>query len=243
MSMLGVNLKKLRETAYMEEARRASPIFPRGELVPQEKPDFLLRTESGTIGIEITELCREAPRAEGGRLSKVADGAKAIYNGMANAQTVDVSAAFSEQAESVRSNDLTNSLAEFVYRNRENRGSSFTLTRDLPNGYCDVGIYEPSKRIDPTGHWHAVQVFDGVLVTKELLESRIEEKNQRLREYRLSAPTMWLLIVNDQFLGPGEVYAHPEQLAEWKFAFDFEKVLLFSREPGGTGEVIELQRV
>jgi len=49
------------------------------------------------------------------------------------------------------------------------------------------------------------------------------------------------LIVNDQFLGPGEVYAQPEDLARWKFAFDFEKALLFSREPGGSGKVIELQ--
>jgi hypothetical protein len=31
-------------------------------------------------------------------------------------------------------------------------------------------------------------------------------------------------------------------LAAWKFAFDFDMVLLFSREPGGTGEVIEIQR-
>lgn len=40
----------------------------------------------------------------------------------------------------------------------------------------------------------------------------------------------------------------PEELAgklplvEWKFVFDFEKVLVFLREPGGSGKVIELQR-
>jgi hypothetical protein len=155
---------------------------------------------------------------------------------------VDVSAVFSVQAKSARFNDLTTSLAEFVYRNRKNRGSSVTRTRDLPNGYCYVAIHEPLRRKYPTGHWHAMRAFDVVLAPKELLESRIEEKNQRLPEYRLSTPRMWLLIVNDRFLGPGEVYARPEHLAEWKFAFDFEKVLLFSREPSGGGEVIELRR-
>jgi hypothetical protein len=40
----------------------------------------------------------------------------------------------------------------------------------------------------------------------------------------------------------GEVYARPDHLAQWTFAFNFEKVLVFSREPGGGGEVIELQR-
>jgi hypothetical protein len=41
---------------------------------------------------------------------------------------------------------------------------------------------------------------------------------------------------------PGEVYAPPEHLAAWKFPFDFDKVLLFSRGPIGTGEVIEIER-
>jgi hypothetical protein len=51
------------------------------------------------------------------------------------------------------------------------------------------------------------------------------------------------LIVNDTFLGPGEVYARRDQLAQWKFRFDFDKiVLLFLRAPGGTGEVIEIKR-
>lgn len=70
----------------------------------------------------------------------------------------------------------------------------------------------------------------------------IAEKNARVAEYRLSAPQVWLLIVNDQFLGPGVVYVRLEYLAAWKLTFDFDKVLLFSREPGGTGEVIEIQR-
>lgn len=38
------------------------------------------------------------------------------------------------------------------------------------------------------------------------------------------------------------MYARPDHLAAWKFSFDFDSVLLFSREPGGGGEVIEIQR-
>jgi len=55
--------KKLIETVYLDEAQQASSIFPSGELAPHERPDFLLRIAERTIGIEVTELCREGLRA------------------------------------------------------------------------------------------------------------------------------------------------------------------------------------
>jgi hypothetical protein len=228
--------KKRIETHYAEEARRASSIFPAGRLEPYEKPDFLLFANPGKIGIEVTELCREEPRAEAGRLSKVPDKAKMLYDGFPNANPVDVSIAF-WRAENVVFNVLTKSLADFVYANRTHRGSG--LKRNLPSGYCHIGIHEP---LVPGGRWHAVRAFDTILVPRELLASRIAEKNSRVPDYRLSAPEVWLLIVNDRFLGPGEVYARPDHLCQWQFPFDFDKVLLFLREAGGTGEVIEIQR-
>jgi hypothetical protein len=51
-----------------------------------------------------------------------------------------------------------------------------------------------------------------------------------------------LLIVNDLFLGPGEVCLRSEDLAQWAFDFAFDKVLLFERQPGGSGKVIKLRR-
>jgi hypothetical protein len=56
--------------------------------------------------------------------------------------------------------------------------------------------------------------------------------DKRLGTYRQAATAVWLLVVNDQFLGPGEVYVRPEDLADWEFSFEFAKVLLFAREPG-----------
>src|ERR1019366_4414432 len=125
--------------------------------------------------------------------------------------------------ENVTVNALTKSLAEFVYAHRSSNGLGFE--RDLPEGYRYIVIDEP---LVPAGFWQGMNVFDGVVASKELFESRIAEKNQRLSDYRLSASEVWLLIVNDQFLGAGEVYARPDHLSEWRFAFDFEKVLSFS---------------
>ena len=60
--------------------------------------------------------------------------------------------------------------------------------------------------------------------------------------YKLAAPEAWLLIINDHFLGPGEVRTNLDELAGWTFNSDFDKVLLFLRDAAGRGDVIELGR-
>jgi len=229
------NDKKLIETLYLEEVRRASSMLPSGDLVGRERPDFLLHAEGRTIGIEVTELCREEERAEGGKLSKVADRAKALYEAMADAAAVDVSSAFTPKARAMKFHELASSLAKFVYRNRKSIGSSYK--RQLPKGYCHIGVFEPLN-----GRWRVKAAFDVRVATRELFADRIEEKNQRLPEYRVSAREVWLVVVNDWFLGHSAVYVRPEDVAEWRFRSDFDKVLLFSREPGGGGEVVEVQK-
>jgi hypothetical protein len=220
---LAADRKKRIEKHYAEEARRASPILPSGELVPYENPDFLLRLDNGTLGIEVTELCREEPRAEAGRLAKIHEKAKALYGRLPDSEPINVSLVFSRRAADVAFKQLANSLVEFVYERRKNRG--ICPAKDLPEGYCHIGIHAPVEQIDPTGHWYCARAFDTAIAPKELVEFRIAEKNARLADYRLAAAEVWLLIINDQFLGAGQVCVRPDHLAGWKFSFDFENDL------------------
>jgi hypothetical protein len=80
--------KKDFEAQYLEEARRVSSIFPSGEAIPRDPLDFLFRRAAGTLGIEMTELCRDAARAEGG-LANVAPRAKALYTKRPDVKPVD----------------------------------------------------------------------------------------------------------------------------------------------------------
>jgi hypothetical protein len=238
MSELAVDRKKLIERLYVEEARRTSSVFPSGALLPYENPDFLLHNGSEIYGIEVTELCRERPRTEAATLSKVPKRAKALYDAMTGTEPLDVSLAFSRSAVDVDPNQLTRSLVDFVYARRESRG--ICAARDLPNGYCHIGIHEPHLQIDSAGRWHGCRAFDVEIASKQLIEGCIAKKSRRLGTYREAATFIWLLVVNDQFLGPGEVFVRPNDLADWEFNFEFEKVLLFAREPGGGGKVFEL---
>lgn len=231
--------KKRVETLYLDEARRTSSIFPTGVPVPHERPDFLLFAEGRTIGIEVTELCREAPRAEGAKLSMVAGTAKQRYDRLANASSVEVSASFAPRIENLTFNRLVNGLVDFVHGHRDRMECFDWNNQELPDGYCYIAIH---KARDRSCQWRTFKAFDTTLAPKELIEARISAKLVRLPEYRKAATENWLLIVNDRFLGAGEVYARADHVAQWKFAFDFDKVLLFLREPGGSGEVIEVQR-
>ncbi len=229
--------KKRTEQYYVEEARRASSIFPTGKLVAHERPNFLLRADTGKIiGIEVTELCREEPRATAGRLAKIPARAKEQYGRLINAQPLDVTIAFWRE-EDVSVNDLTTSLAKFVHAHRTGKGMNFK--EDLPESYCSIGIFEPIGILE--GHWRSVRAFDVTTADEELVKGCIAEKTQRVPAYRLAAPEVWLLIINDHFLRPGEVRTDPDHLAEWGFKSDFDKVLLFLRHAGGSGQVIELQ--
>jgi hypothetical protein len=231
--------KKRIERLYLEAARATCSIFPKGRIICHEKPDFLLRTEDGELGIEVTELCSEEERARGSKLSKVPGKAQSLYYEMRDADAVHVSAAFSVRANGMNLPDLATSLADFVYRNRYNMGSSFE--GKLPDGYCHIGILKPLKGMPPTRPWHVAAGYGFSAADKELLGHRIEEKNRRLPVYRDAARRVWLLVVSDEFLGRGYVPVLADNLASWRFPFGFEKVLLFCRELRGS-RVVEMQR-
>jgi hypothetical protein len=231
--------KKRIETAYVEEARRVSRVFPSGELVPQESPDFLLYGDTGTIGIEVTELCREGPRAQGGKLLKVAGKAKLRYNGLPGASPVEVSASFAPNTGSLPLDLLVNGLVDFVHTHRKTRGSFNWNKCELPKGYCYIFVNGSHR---PSGEWRTFPVWDKTLAPRELVGKRIAEKSARLAEYLKVAKEVWLLIINDRFLGAGGVYVRSDHAAQWRFRFGFDKVLLLLRDPLEAGEVIELQR-
>jgi hypothetical protein len=227
--------KEKKERDWVKEARRASSIFPEGELVSMKPPDPDILMDDGPLGIEVTELCREDERTNDAGVASIVDDAWKHYGRLSTEPAVNVVAMFSMDAlKTIRRQVLVESLVKFVQTHGENEAS------ELPEGYIDIVVSSPEG---PCGRWNCAGIFEGIVISKERLEACIAEKNKRVAGYRRAAPTVWLLIVNDRFRGAGEVHTLHENLAQWRFAFDFEKVLVFLREADGRGEVFELQRV
>ena len=223
----------------MAEARKASSIFPVGTSVLHENLDFLLHCDHGMIGVEVTELCLERPRAQAGRFAKVAGKAQARHRELPKSRVVDVAASFTPNVEDVGSRQLVTGLADFVLAHQNELGGFDWNDTDLSDGYSYIGIHEP---LSPARRWWIAHGYSMTLAQKQQIDARIRAKNQRLAQYRAAVSEVWLVIINDRFLGAGMVYARLDRLADWQFVYEFDKVLLFLREAGGGGEVIELQR-
>ena len=123
----------------------------------------MLLADRRTIGIEVTELCREQARAEGGRASKVAATARERFARLPEAIPLDVSASFAPKIERIGFNRLVNGLVDFV---RERMGCFNWNACELPEGYCYVGIHNAR---DDSGQWRTFKAFDTTLAPKELI--------------------------------------------------------------------------
>ena len=106
--------RKAIEQTYLDEARRASALFPGGRYEEHECPDFLVQADGGVLGIEITALCNEEPRATAGRLGNVIHGSEGRYRAAKHPTPIDVVVSFSPRAEEIHSRELMNTLLDVV---------------------------------------------------------------------------------------------------------------------------------
>src|SRR5262245_43087126 len=130
--------KKERELRHFEEARRASPLFPPGMFLHRDSPDFWPVDPTSMPAVEHTELCREGPLSEAGRLEKVARRAKAQFTKRRSTTHLHVSAVFANDVSHLTVTELAASLEAFVYEHRNAYGD---YSRNLPDGYSYVGVY------------------------------------------------------------------------------------------------------
>ncbi len=114
--------------------------------------------------------------------------------------------------------ELAAGLAAFVLDHRDVHGNFSWHDDPLPKGYSDIAVFPP-RASEVDGKWFYSRVSETQLAKRELIEARIAEKNVRLSDYRKAASEVWLLIVNDLFLGPGEVSVRSDELRSTDLRF------------------------
>jgi hypothetical protein len=235
--------KKEIEIRLLAAARKAGAPIPTGE-IPGEEPDFRLHTETGTLGLEVSELLRPAgsnggivPAAEETYHKEIVQMAQEQYYRAADAKPARVVLYFANARGKKRNKqDMARSLAEFVKANVQRADPVICLSGlQLPDGFGSMSIASES------GDWWCGEC-GGVTVSdiREQLAARISAQNEFVRRYRTNLPDgaqLWLLLYST--VSVSRSMPIPHGIDEWSFPFDFDRVFWFASLEN---EVVEIQR-
>lgn len=99
----------------------------------------------------------------------------------------------------------------------------------IPDGFSVVRIAEPLA--DQIPKWYCLDSGETLGVDAEMLSKIIRSKNRLVPTYRRSVDRVWLLIASSFWEFASNFYI-PREVEQWRFDFDFDKVLLLSYESG-----------
>ena len=241
--------KKARERGLLEDAQRIGSIIPCGTVIESERPDFRIHSDGTVIGVEVTELLRRGanetppPVEKSSFHRRVVERAKELHVGNGGV-SVSVGCYFlndsraamerpNEWAQLVNANPknkrelMASSLKEFV---RTRDYGCFTERRELPAGF-EVITINPSDTHD----WSLAGDSANQTLSEDVfghIQERIDDKAEKLPLYRTNCngSPVWLLIASSMEVARSVPI--PRSLADWKFRFEFDKVLLYSATDG-----------
>jgi hypothetical protein len=224
--------KKEIETRALTAARIAGVPIPVGE-IPGEEPDFRFITETGLLGIEVSELVRPAssnagivPAAAATYHEQVVRIAQQQYFDAADAKPAKVVLYFASAGGKKRDKrEMARVLAEFVKASihRANPVANFAGL-ELPEGFGSMSIAsEP-------GDWWCGEC-GGVTTSdiRETVASSIKAKDQLLPAYKEnlgSGARVWLLLYST--VKVSRSMPIPYGVEGWRFHFGFDKVFWFT---------------
>jgi hypothetical protein len=221
----------------VERTRQLYPWFLPGEIRPAEDPpDFALESEGERIAIEVTRLFHPKGTAPFSRREtemfqpKIMRRAEELAR-LAGLPVLDVLVYFGDPAP-LQLEETARALVEFVRYHPVDDCETF----DLPDGGV-IRIARPWANHAPRWTCPGTGGSQPAL-TRELLDAAIRRKNADLARYRTRYDRTWLIVASTLFPLCAS-FSVPDQVAEWRFTFEFDKVLLLSES---CGKVFSLRR-
>jgi hypothetical protein len=234
--------KKQCELRVLAAARGASIFFPDGEIIVAEVPDFQIKNEAGTVGIELTELLSlprndsfNSPLAEESLHEDVVRLAEEDYYRTPGATPVKVTVYFWDvERRKNRKHGMAHALSAFVASHREQACPVATFVRrdKLPYGFGTISIAAVAEP------WFSGECIGNTVAgIHQQLTARIAAKNSLVSSYRanLADSPIWLLLYSGAGISQGIPMV--QGIGEWSFTFDFDRVFFFAALDGKVEEI------
>lgn len=241
-------MNKSKERQYLELFKRCYPNFCDGEIQDFEKPDFLIKSSSEIVGVELTRI---PLKTQGGNLHPHAKDSiqddivlkirELLVNSKINDCEIHIDLTVHRDLRSQERNEIANKVYGIITRNLPENYSY----NNIVNDFEDLELFPPQidgirmYRLPGLG---ASFVTDSRLggVQKDLipnLEEVIESKNKKLRFYHQHCNQYWLIIYNEQMSSDNYLEPSLETLNKVYYT-GFDKVFLFNSV---CGKVYELR--
>ena len=200
--------KKERERAFLEEVKKVDPEFPSGQIIDSESPDFIIKPDTKTLGIEIIQYMRGQSSGESAlRRSeevsrKIIDNAKIEFY---KSSEIPLWILFSWYPSRYPAQSKVLDLANIaVWAIRNNIPYHLFESIEIPNNYFEGTVIKKYlRRIKVTrvrneGQilWSSIESGHISAVPGEIQEI-ISSKNAKAKQYKEKCDLLWLIIVAD----------------------------------------------
>ncbi len=243
-----MSTKKDRERDQLNDLRSIYPALPSGEMIDHEAPDFLIPTDSGTIGIELVDYVRgqgdnagSAERRHEEICERIIRMAKTEFEAKHH---LPLQVHFFWYPNRHPSRALVHTLA---------RSAAVLVARCIPeamNALVTAGADEltgtPLARFLHRLYVVRLKAGEGSLWTRtgccwpevavEELQELISYKDVRVAQYRKQCDSVWLVIVADPMAADGfrlsSLATLLASIRQHRFQSCFDRVVFFNREAG-----------
>ena|SRR5215212_6442586 len=232
--------KKQVERYYLDTFRDVCGEFPAGEVIDTEEPDFLIKINDELLGVELTELYRK-PTNPGRPMQAVENITDAIVqeacsiHHAADGPVLTVRVNFDLSSKRVgkpQRSELASKLAAFVLKTPVEVDSS----ADLQNDYEDLSTFPEEitririqrNRFRSRALWTVPRAAFIPRLDAQLVQHRINEKNQRVSVYRTKSHQVWLLMVHTLHFSLASTFEYSSEALDHTYESYFDRTFLLN---------------
>jgi hypothetical protein len=230
--------KKERERYYLERVKALYSDFPSGQIIETERPDFLIASDAGVVGIDLADYIREqgekgSPLRHKEKVcDEIADMAQLTFESKNDVPLqVHFHWYWHRKPNTAERKEIANQVAELIDKHlpKEIYGRNYIDPDEEGAAFLGDFLTRVSiMRLKPDAKrsWSNVE-FGFVEVEAEDLQQLISSKEKNITAYRANCVAIWLVLVADATHISSSIEFN-RSISQHIFATRFDRVLVYN---------------